>query len=93
MHIDKNSRISRVTGNAEQMIDGELVIMSLESNAYYSLADSSLDIWRKLDTEKSIEDLCVELIKEYNVELEDCINDVVELVQDLLRKKLVEINN
>lgn len=71
------------------VVDGELIGMSVEQGACYGLNAVGTRIWELLAEPRSIDSLCDQLISEYEVEPSDCLNDVLELAENLRAEGLV----
>lgn len=61
---------------SEASIDGELVLMCLESGDFYSLSGSALRVWQLIDGEHSRNDIITVLAQEYSCTLNDLTEDV-----------------
>lgn len=72
-------------------IDGELGMMSIDKGKYFTLDEVGTRIWELLETPSSINQLVEVLMKEYDVDLETCQNDVKELIEKLVKEDLVDI--
>ena len=74
-------------------LDGESVILSLESEAYFGLDDVGTRIWLQLTTQPTIQDAYDALLNEYEVEPDVLQADVSKLVTELVAAGLLEITN
>lgn len=74
------------------VVDGELIGMSVEQGACYGLNAVGTRIWELLAEPRSIDSLCDQLISEYEVEAGDCLNDVLELAENLRAEGLVTVS-
>jgi len=74
-------------------LDGESVILSLESEAYFGLDDVGTRIWLQLTTQPTIQDAYDALLNEYEVEPDVLQTDVSKLVTELVAAGLLEITN
>lgn len=76
-------------------IEGELVIVPLISgignldSEMYSLNRTGSAVWKKLDGKSSIENILHELVEEFDSEFNLLKNDIIELMEDLLKKELI----
>jgi len=80
-------------------IEGELVIVPLVSgignveDELFTLNETGRVIWERLDGIKSLKDLARELASEYEAPEGEIERDVIGLVQELLRRRmLVEVS-
>jgi hypothetical protein len=70
---------------------GEVAILNLKDENYYVLKDMGVIIWNLIQKPNTIKKVLEVIVKEYAVEQEECKQDLMELIQDLLDKGLVEI--
>ena len=74
-----------------RIIDGEAVMLNLDSGYYYSLNRVGTDIWKMIDEGKEFESILNCLEQDYcQVEKRDLKKDVVALLDDLKKEKLIE---
>jgi len=74
------------------VVDGELIGMSVEQGACYGLNSVGTHIWELLAEPRSIDDLCGQLKNEYDVGDDECLREVLELVEDLRAEGLVKLS-
>ena len=72
-------------------IDGEVVMLSIENSEYYGMDRVGSHIWEKIKEPISFKQLVNNLIKEYNVNEQQCIKDTTIFITNLLDKKLILI--
>lgn len=76
-------------------VEGEQVLIPAETDIYdeerglYTLNSSAQAIWKKLDGKKSIKKIVDELSVEYHTPARVIAPDVIELVGNLFKRKLV----
>ena len=76
-------------------IEGELIIVPLVSgigdmeNELYTLNQTGKAVWEKLDGRKSLKDIAKELNEEFEASEGEIQKDVVGLVQELFKRKMV----
>ncbi len=76
-------------------IEGELVIVPLAAGVgnmedeLYSLNDTGREIWRRLDGKADLQAVVSALCKEYNADPDLITQDVVGLVEELLKRRIV----
>lgn len=80
--IDKDKITYRV-------IDGEAVILNLDSGYYYSLNEVGTKIWESINKEKNLSEILDFLKKEYQLSERDLKNDLLTLVKDLEKEELI----
>jgi len=78
-------------------IEGELIIVPLTSgigdmeDELFTLNETGRVIWEKLDGRKTLEDIVGELSSEYDASPGEIEKDVVGLVQELLKRKMLVV--
>jgi len=76
-------------------IEGELIIVPIVSGIgdmeddLYTLNETGREIWRKLDGQKNLRRVVQELTAEFEAPQEEIERDVIGLVGELLRRKMI----
>lgn len=70
-------------------VNGELALLDLSSDSYYTLNGSGAQIWSMLDKPRTAPELCDTLSTIYGRPAEDCLPDVRELLEGLNANGLV----
>ena len=91
--IDLNSLVSRDPSPVTADMDGELVMMSIKRGNYYGLGDIGSKIWQKLECPQRVDDLCHDLMGEYEIDRNTCETDVIEFLGQLLDESLIKIGD
>jgi hypothetical protein len=87
---------SVIVASSEQIssdLGSEAVILNLKSGVYHGLNEVGASIWKLIQEPKTIKEIEQKLLEEYDVEREQCYNDVISLLEDLLAAELVVIKN
>lgn len=78
-----------------QIIDGELddnqIMMHLEKGKYFGLNPVGKKIWTLLEQPKSLDEIVEELLKEFDVEKQTCINEVEVFLEKAIRYDIIEV--
>ncbi len=74
-------------------LDEEAVILSLRSGAYYGLNEVAAHIWSLIQEPRSVASLRDDLLAEYDVEPDDCLDELRRLLTELLEWDLIEITD
>ncbi|MBV9470688.1 MAG: PqqD family protein [Abitibacteriaceae bacterium] len=86
-----NSRV--VAADKSQVVacdlEGEVALLNLHNQTYYSLDPIGAYIWRRLDNPQSVADLLQSLLQEYAVEAEPCQQDLLRLLERLHEAGLI----
>jgi hypothetical protein len=78
-----------------RLIEGQLLIVPLVSGVgdledeLYTLNETGRAIWEKLDGSRTIDEVAREMSREFDVAEEVVQRDVIELVEDLLGRKIL----
>lgn len=64
-------------------IGDEIVLMTIESGKYFSINQVGSQIWELIKQPTTAEEVCRELIGEYTVSMEQCLNDTLPFLNKL----------
>jgi hypothetical protein len=84
---------SSVTAKANAVgceIEGEMVLLDLDSDTYFGLNPVGADIWNFIREEKSLDEIQTYLLSRYNVPRERCEEEVRGLLVALAARGLIE---
>ena len=70
---------------------GEAAILNLKNSSYYGLDPVGARIWNLIQQRSTISAVRDAIVAEFDVDAARCMQDVIELVEDLAREGLVEI--
>jgi hypothetical protein len=70
-------------------IEGEMVLLDVESGTYFGLNGVGADIWRFIGEERSVEEIERHLMSSYDVEPEVCRTAVRNLLETCAAKGLI----
>jgi hypothetical protein len=68
----------------------EMVMMDMEQGKYFSLNQTATVIWELLETPLTMEELCDRLMDEYDVDREQCLEEVKEYIEEMKGLGLVK---
>ena len=87
--------ISSVVRQSEQQVaaevDGEVVMMSIESGNYYGLDEVGSRIWALLETPTTVTRVCDTLMDEFEVERTTLEGHVLQFLKQLAEQGLIRI--
>ncbi len=92
MIINLDNIISRADGKISTEIDGETVILDMESGVYVGLDDIGTSIWSLIKEGILLENLLNEFLLEYEVESQQCLDDLQEFLSELVDGGLIKVN-
>jgi hypothetical protein len=75
---------------AHETIDGETIVIDLETGAYYSLQGTAAEIWRMLNHGWSSDEIVSELARHFEDPVDDLAGQVQEFVRALVSEELIE---
>jgi len=91
MKLSTQSVIIKNKSILENEIDGEKIMLNIDNGEYYGLDKIASRIWELLNEKIEIESLIQQLLEEYEIDYETCKNDVLEFLDELIKKKLIVI--
>lgn len=71
-------------------MDGEKVMLSIETGKYYNLGKTGGVIWNLIDKPIKVEEVVQQLMEEYKVGREQCEKEVLSFLMHIYNEKLVE---
>jgi len=88
--IALHSRLRRRRNILAQRVSDKLVLLNLESGEYYALDEVGGKVWDLCDGVRTVSESAAVIAAEYDALPETIETDVLELVGELLREKMVE---
>lgn len=74
----------------EADIDGDKVMMDIESGNYYGLDPVASRIWEILATPMTANQVAAQLTQEFDVSLEQCKTDILPFIEDMVTNQLLK---
>lgn len=76
-------------------VDGEVILMSLESGSYFSLNEVGSEIWQRLTDDKpiGIQVLLDELMEIFDVAADECASSTLAYIDQLVDLGIVQLAN
>jgi hypothetical protein len=91
--ISLNSKVAQTEGNVVSDMDGEKVMLSIESGNYYNLGELGGEIWDLIKAPIEINKMVDTLLLTYEVEKEVCEQHVLSYIEQLSREGLIQVIN
>ncbi len=91
MKIPSTAKISIPDGVLVQELQGESVLLNVNTENYYGLDEVGTRMWAVLSEAPSIGQAVDTLLEEYEVERATLESDVDALLTELIEKKLIEL--
>ena len=90
--VSLNSTIKRNPELVSSDVDGEKVMMSIESGEYFGLDSVGSRIWELIENPIQVNKLIELLLDEFEVEKEQCKEDTIDFLDQLFEKRLIIIS-
>lgn len=87
--MDLNITLAKGENYLANEIDGEVVMMNIETGLYVSLNNTGKVIWDMLDTPKSIESIINLLVDTYKITHEQCTTDIVPFIEQMMQQEIL----
>ncbi len=84
--------LSRAPSRISTELDGETVILDLESGVYSGLDEIGTRIWNLLEEPLSFAEIREAILVEYDVSMEQCTSDLFGFLDDLLANNLITLH-
>jgi len=91
--IDQETYVKRNSDVFANEIDGEAVMMNIQTGKYYGLDEVGSRIWELMEHKIQVKKIIEQLQKEYDVSEEQCKTDVINLLNDLKSNQLIEVKD
>ena len=89
--IDPATLLSRPANLAVSEIDGEMVILNLDSGHFFQLNQVGSRIWEALETPLTMVELCRAMVQRFDVDPDTCRRDCEAFVDALSAHALVTV--
>jgi len=74
-------------------MDGEAVLLDVNSGVYYGLDSTGARIWNLMEEKISFENIISKLLDEYSVTHEQCQAETKQFVKEVLAKDLIKVES
>lgn len=89
--LSDNMTVVAMPGQISSNLDGEEVILDVETGVYYGLNPVGAHIWALVQEPCAISTICATLQEEYEVDPAQCRQDVLLLLSQLADARLIEV--
>ena len=90
MTVDAHIRLRHTANATYQSVEGEAILIHLQTGTYYSLNGVGTAFWELLDGTHTVADCAAKLSTEYDAPVDVITGDLLELAEDLMKEGLVE---
>lgn len=91
MKISPNCLIQRDQNIVSSEIDGETVMMDTSFEKYFGMKAIATRIWQIIEQQTSLQTLCEMLVEEYDVSMEQCMEDIQPFIHELAEQKMIRL--
>ncbi len=74
-----------------ELPDGDVVILNLNNGVYYGLNQVGARIWELIKEPISVRDICRSLLNEYDIDENQCTQDILQLLSELEANQLISL--
>ena len=92
MEITNDTKFKTAENIAWRNVNDEIVILDLKSGEYFTLNDVAQCIWKSITDEKSVEEIKVKIIDEYDVSHEKADRDFEVFITGMIEQGLLHKN-
>ena len=83
------TRYARKSGLVTANLGEELALLDLSSGRYLGFNPTAAHIWQLLETSRTVDDLVVAMVAEFEIDPERCRNEIVSLLDQLTSTGLI----
>ena len=89
--MNLNQKITFAETVFAQEVDGEMVLLDMESENYFGLDEVGTAIWQAMQEKETLKEVFDVLLEQYEVEEEMLEHDLSDFVSKLVESGLVEV--
>jgi len=89
--MDLNKKVIFADTVFAQEVDGEMVLLDMNSENYFGLDPVGTDIWKAMQEQETLKEVLDTLLEQYDVEEEVLKEDLSSFVKKLLENGLIEV--
>lgn len=89
--MNLNQKITFADTVFAQEVDGEMVLLDMESENYFGLDEVGTAIWQAMQEYGTLQEVFNAMLEQYDVEEEVLERDLSDFVEKLLESGLVEV--
>lgn len=91
--LSSNSIVVAAKDQISRDLEGEAVILNINSGAYFGLENVGARIWSLIQEPRAVSDVRDIILDEYEVEFERCEQDLLTLLHGLAAKGLIDVKD
>jgi hypothetical protein len=89
--MDLSTKIARSDNFIHNVIDGELVMMNIETGSYVSMNNTGKIIWEQLENAKTVNEIISDLLNQFTIERSQCEADVIPFIEKMIEQSIVVV--
>lgn len=89
--IQLETRVVRVPQQTSGQVDGQVVLLSLESGHYYGMNEHGSRVWELIEEPRAVSEVVARLLGEFDVPRERCEAEVLSFLNALRADRLVQV--
>lgn len=89
--LEPQMQVRRIDNVLDADMEGELVMMDIDQGSYFGFNKTGTRIWNLLVQPVVISDLCNQLTAGFDVPPEQCEQEVVRFLENLLTRGLLQV--
>lgn len=93
IEVGSDTLISRNPAQVFSKIDGQVVMLNVKKEAYYTLNDMGSAVWEEIANPRKLEDLIRTFTEGYEVTFEKCRDEMIPFLSELHEAGIVIIEN
>lgn len=76
---------------ANDVSDDETVMLDIDRGLYFGVKEVGRAIWKELEDPSTLDSICAELMRHYDIDEETCRREATQFVTYLVERKLVDV--
>lgn len=74
------------------LVDGQIVVLSLDAGAYFDFDQSATEIWLSFTTPRKVDEILNDLARQYDLSAETIAKDVLPFLEQMVHEKLLRVS-
>jgi hypothetical protein len=91
MELDMNARFVRNENAVGEGLAGDFLVLDLDSGEYFGIGEIGGFIWLRLDGSKTLNEIAVEVSREFEVSIDQAREDLSRFVRELIQRNLARL--
>lgn len=91
LRITPETRVAQKSSAVSSVVEGEAVILDIDSGYFFQLNSVASRIWEALQSEMTISSLCDQLHTQFAVDPDVCAGDVFEFLNEMSSRGLISV--